>query len=217
MSGLTPRLLRDEAPFDLALDDGLRVSLRPIVKGDEARVQRAYELLSEDSRMNRFWEKPKELSISRAARLTDTDDSVHVAWIAIRPDDEDFPGYAGASFWRDAADGSRAELAFTVADAWQRRGLATLLFSILWFDGWFCGVRHFYGSCRLRNVAMAEWWHDIGGVVEAGQRTYHLSLDLISPEALVHQVSYGMAPSYRLVETANWLRQWLEFTADRPS
>ncbi len=215
MSGLTPRLLRDEAPFDLALDDGLRVCLRPIVKSDEARVQRAYELLSEDSRMNRFWEKPKELSLSRAARLTDTDDAGHVAWIAIRPDDEDFPGYAGGSFWRDAADASRAELAFTVADAWQRQGLATLLFSILWFDGWYCGIRHFYGSCRLKNVAMAEWWHDMGGAVNTADRHYQLSMDLLSPQAFINQVSYEMASSYRRVETADWMRKWLEITADR--
>jgi len=216
MSVMTPRLLRDKAPLDLALEDGLPVRLRPIVRSDEARIRLAYELLSEQSRMNRFWEKPKELNSSQAARLADTDDASHVAWIAVRADDDDFPGYAGASFWRDASDPARAELAFTVADAWQRRGLATLLFSILWFEGWHSGVRHFHGSCRLTNIAMAEWWHGMGGVAEAGQRIYQLSLDLISPEALVHQVSYGMTSSYRLVEAADWLRQWLEKTADGP-
>lgn len=217
MSGLNLRLLRDEAPLELALEDGLPVCLRPIVRSDEARIRLAYELLSEESRMNRFWEKPKELSSTHAARLADTDDSSHVAWIAVRPGDDSFPGYAGASFWRDASDPARAELAFTVADAWQRRGLATLLFSILWFDGWQIGVRHFHGSCRLTNIAMAEWWQGMGGVVESGQRIHRLSLDLISPEALVHQVSYGMTPSYRLVEAADWLRQWLEISAEESS
>jgi len=202
------------APLDLSLEDGLAVRLRPIVRSDETRVQRAYELLSEDSRINRFWEKPIGLSVSRAARLTDTDETSHVAWIALRPGDDDFPGYAGASFWREPEDPSKAELAFTVADAWQRRGLATLLFSILWYEGWICGVRHFHGSCRLKNVAMAEWWHGMGGVVSTADRHHQLSMVLVSPQDFVNKVAYEMSSSYRRVETADWMRKWLEITAD---
>lgn len=160
--------------------------------------------------MNRFWEKSREIRPSRAASLTDTDDFNHVAWIALRPDDEDFPGYAGGSYWRDRDVAERAELAFTVADDWQRQGLATLLFSILWFDGWRSGVRHFYGSCRLKNVAMAEWWHGMDGEVATEGRHHRLAMDLVSPEEFVAKVTYGMPSSYRHVETAGWMRQWLE-------
>lgn len=204
-----PGLLRAYAPIERTLDDGLRVKLRPVSQDDLARVQPAYELLSEESRLNRFWEKPAALSPSLAASLTDTDDPAHVAWIARCPDDESFPGYAGASFWRDRDDGDRAELALTVVDAWSRRGLATLLFSILWFDGWRSGVRQFYGSCRLSNLAMVEWWQSMGGFVDPAGRHHQLTLDLIAPEDLVNEATYGM-PSPRRLEAAGWMRQWIE-------
>lgn len=210
MSGDASSLLREKAPIVRTLEDGLSVLLRPIEKTDLDRVHLAYELLSEESRMNRFWEKPRELSPSRALSLTNAEALDHVAWIALNPFDDTFPGYAGGSFWRDRDNRTRAELAFTVADTWQRRGLATLLFSILWFDGWRSGVRQFYGSCRLNNVAMAEWWEGMGGRVEKADRDYRLALDLISPEVFFNKVAYGIPSSYRQIEVAGWMRQWLE-------
>jgi RimJ/RimL family protein N-acetyltransferase len=202
--------LRSKAPLEVILGEDFPVRLRPIVRSDEERVHRAFELLSPDSRMNRFWEKSREISAARAKNLTDTDESDHVAWIALCPDDEDFPGYAGASFWRDREDSSRAELAFTVADEWQRSGLATLLFSVLWFDGWQLGIRTFHGSCRIQNLAMAEWWEGVGGNVERGSREFRLSLDLVLPEHFLEQVSYGMPCSYRQIEVAFWMKKWRE-------
>lgn len=210
MDGETRLLLRSKAPLDVTLGEDFPVRLRPITRSDEERVHRAYELLSPESRINRFWEKSREMSAQRAKNLTDTDDSDHVAWIALRPNDTDFPGYAGASFWRDRENSSRAELAFTVADDWQRSGLATLLFSVLWFEGWQMGIRTFHGSCRIQNLAMAEWWEGVGGSVERGTRDFRLSLDLVSPGHFLEQVSYGMTFSYRQIEVAFWMKKWRE-------
>ncbi len=205
-------LLRSLAPLEVHLEEGIAALVRPVVPDDQERVHRAYELLSEESRMNRFWEKPRELGVSRAESLTDTNESHHVAWIALRPGDDEWPGFAGASFWREMKDPSRAEVAFSVADAWQRKGLATLLFSILWQEGWQLGVRQFFGECRLNNTAMVEWWRGVGGNVKAGSRSCLLDLDLISPAAFLDRVTYGVADSYRAVELAGWMRRWVKLT-----
>ena len=110
--------------------------LRPITPGDRERIHRADALLSEEARLNRFWERSAGLSAQHAERLPDVDGSDHLSWISLNPEDETFRGYGGASYWRAPDDPTRAELSFTIADAWQRRRLATLFFSILWFDGW---------------------------------------------------------------------------------
>lgn len=200
--------LGDRAPFDRRLEDGLSVRLRPIVPEDRERVHRAYELLSEESRLNRFWERPQRLGEERAERLTDVDGSDHVAWMALDPGDESFPGFAGGSYWREADDPSRAELSFTVADAWQRRGLATLLFSILWFEGWGEGVRTFVGQCRKGNLAMVSWWADLGGSVVEEARHCQLTLALTDPEIFLERIAFEVRPSYRRIEAASWLRDW---------
>jgi RimJ/RimL family protein N-acetyltransferase len=206
----TSRLLRDIAPLSVSLPDGPDVVLRPLGKEDQERVRRAYTLLSSESRLNRFWEKPAEMSLIRAASLTDTDNLDHVAWGAFSAADPDFPGYAGGSFWRDGENKQRAELAFTVGDDWQRSGFATLLFSILYLEGWRTGVREFFGSCRRQNTAMADWWSSMGGTVLAEPRHFQLSLLLDSPEHFVEKTSFEMPPSLRRVEAAAWIIEWLE-------
>jgi len=203
-------LLSRAAPFDVELESGLAVRLRPVVPEDSARIDAAYELLSEDSRRNRFWAAPRSLSSSRKRDLTRTDEWDHLAWIALRPEDESFPGYAGASFWRDPLEPGRAELSFTVADAWQRTGLGTLLFSVLWHEGWSLGVRHFHGVCRSGNLAMRAWWRGIGGEVRPARHHCELDFPLESPASFRERVSYEMPPMSRRVEIAEWLEHWSE-------
>jgi RimJ/RimL family protein N-acetyltransferase len=198
------------APIDLVLENGLAVRLRPLVAEDSSRVDAAYGLLSEESRRNRFWAAPTVLSEDRKTALTSTDEWEHLAWIAIDPEDDLFPGYAGASFWRDPAETDRAEISFTVADAWQRSGLATLLFAVLWHEGWQIGVRRFHGICRHSNVAMRSWWRGVGGSVRTGRHGCELDFDLEAPAGFVHRVSYEMPPSPRRVEAAEWLDRFRE-------
>lgn len=63
--------LRNKAPLIVTLESGLVVRLRPIHEGDTARIRQAYGLLSEESRMNRFWEKPRR-SMLREPTLSRT-------------------------------------------------------------------------------------------------------------------------------------------------
>lgn len=200
--------LSDFAPFDRRLEDGLAVRLRPIVPEDRERIHRAYELLSEESRLNRFWERPARLGEHHAQRLSAVDGIDHLAWIALDPEDELFPGYGGASWWRDGDDPARAELSFTIADAWHRRGLATLLYSILWHEGWRCGVREFTGQCRKNNVAIVRWWTEMGGRVREESRHFDLVLALEDPAVFLERIAFAVRPSYRLIEAASWLREW---------
>lgn len=204
-------LLRHSAPLDVEVG-GLVVRLRPLAASDRDRARRAYSMLSEESRMNRFWEKPSELSPSRAESLTDTDNDDHVAWVALPVDDEEIPAYGAASFWRDSVGSNYAELAFTVGDRWQRMGFATLLFSILWFDGWRTGIRRFEGFCRLRNTAMAAWWESVGGTVDEHKHRFELTFDLEDPERFMENTAFGMPSDPRQVDVAEWMQRWLEIT-----
>lgn len=205
---MTTRALSEFAPFDRRLEDGLAVRLRPIVPEDRERIHRAYDLLSEESRLNRFWERPARLSDHHAERISGVDGTDHLAWIALNPEDLEFPGFGGASWWRDDRDPSRAELSFTVADAWQRQGIATLLYSILWHEGWRGGVREFTGQCRKNNHAMVRWWTEMGGKVREETRHFDLTLTVLDPAVFLERIAFAVRPSYRLIEVATWLRDW---------
>jgi hypothetical protein len=206
-------LLSDRAPFTVTLWDGTGVTLRPIRPGDEERVRQAYaRLLSAESRYNRFWQKSGQMSPELAARLTDTDDTDHVAWFALKPGDEDFPGFGAASFWRQADQPDQAEVAFTIADEWQRCGFATLLFSILWFDGWRTGLKRFVGFSRIGNLPMRAFWKAMGGQEALTPNQVELRFDLMHPEEFLEQAPFEMEPGLHRHEVAVWMQEWLALT-----
>ncbi len=204
----TSTSLADRAPLDRRLSDGMGVRLRPIIPQDRERIQRAYALLSEASRYQRFWERPPQLREAHAERLSSTDGKDHVGWIALNPEDADFPGFGGASYWRCREDPTQAEVALTIADAWQRRGLATLLFSVLWFEGWREGIRTFTGQCLRQNRAIRRWWQEMGGQMVEESRLCRLRLDLEAPDILLQRIAFEIRPGPRRVEVAEWMRDW---------
>jgi acetyl coenzyme A synthetase (ADP forming)-like protein len=107
---------------DVVLRDGSTVHLRPVVPGDADGLAAFLRALSDDARWFRFLSAgvdPGRAAHELVGRGT--------GLLAIAgPDDEIV---AHASFVPETGD--RAELAFAVADSWQRRGIATLLLAHL--------------------------------------------------------------------------------------
>jgi GNAT superfamily N-acetyltransferase len=110
--------------------------------------------------------------------------------------------------WRDPRNPERAEIAFTVADEWQRKGLATLLFSILWIEGRESGIREYHGTARRRNLAILHWWEGIGGNIRTFGRHHEFSFPLESPDSFLQKVAFEMPPSPERVVLADWLAEW---------
>jgi len=107
---------------DAVLRDGSKIHLRPIRTDDAAKLLDLYHMLSARSLYHRFFTVPRP-DPAYARYLADVDYDDHFALVA------EFDGriVAVARFYRDPLKPGRAEPAFTVADAWQSRGIGTLL------------------------------------------------------------------------------------------
>jgi RimJ/RimL family protein N-acetyltransferase len=87
--------------------------------------------------------------------------------------DRDGNPVADARFVRDDHDSQVAEIAFTVADAYQGRGIGSFLIAALSSAAGIAGIRKFSGRMLAGNVAMraimdrygALWQRDDVGVV----------------------------------------------------
>jgi GNAT superfamily N-acetyltransferase len=82
-----------------------------------------------ESRYRRFLSAMPSLSESMVRYLTEIDHHDHEAMIAL--DEETGEGTGVARFVRDAKRPASAEVAVTVIDDWQGRGLGTLLLEVL--------------------------------------------------------------------------------------
>jgi RimJ/RimL family protein N-acetyltransferase len=99
--------------------------VRPIAPADRDRLAEAFDALSERSRHDRFLGPKPRLSARELRYLTEVDHVSHEALVAIEEASGRIIGVA--RYAKGAAPGPAADVAVTVVDAWQRRGIGTAL------------------------------------------------------------------------------------------
>jgi RimJ/RimL family protein N-acetyltransferase len=133
------------------LRDGSMVWIRQVQAADAPLLADGFARLSADSRSTRCLGAKKELSPAELRYLTDVDHHDHEALGALeRPGG---PGVGIARYIRHPRDPQAAEIAVTVVDDWQGRGLGTELVRQLSRCAWRAGVRRFTAVATTGNVA----------------------------------------------------------------
>jgi predicted branched-subunit amino acid permease/RimJ/RimL family protein N-acetyltransferase len=108
---------------EAVLTDGDRVVLRPVRPDDRALVETVFSSLSAESRRMRFLVPMPRYSNRLLDFLTDVDGTDHVAWLAMSGD----APVGIARYVRVHDEPTTAEVAVTVVDDHQGRGLGSLL------------------------------------------------------------------------------------------
>ena len=163
------RLAAFLSPIPVMLRDGTELLLRPVLPGDNVRTMQGHVLFSSDTLYRRFM-SPRVPSPALMDYLAEVDYVDHFVWVMT---DEDGNPVADARFVRDDHDPVCAEIAFTVGDAYQGRGIGSFLIAALAVAATVDGVEKFSGRMLADNVAMrtimdhygAFWERDDVGVV----------------------------------------------------
>lgn len=148
----------------VSLADGARVLIRPVVPEDRELLPPALEQLSDRSRYRRFHSPLTRLSPSQLDYLTVLDHHDHEALVAV--DDATGDAVGVARFVR--LDAELAECAVTVVDAWQNRGLGTLLLDRLVERAREEGVGRFAASVLGENAQALAVLENLGETVRRG-------------------------------------------------
>ncbi len=152
--------------------------LRTVLSEDKARVQEGFSLLSTESRYMRFFSYLKELSKSQLEYLTQVDQCNHVAWGALDPNAHPDLGVGIARFIRLDNDTCCAELAITVIDAYQGRGIGNLLAAIMYLLAKAHALEYFIGSVLPENQYVLRKLRDMQAEVRFDGNVYQFRLPI---------------------------------------
>ncbi len=160
-------------PREVVLGDGTRLLLRLGTPGDRDELIAGFEHLSPESRHTRFFTPMPTLAPAVLDRLVDIDPDRHVAVAALdldRPpggdlDAEGF-GVGVGRYFVDAEDPSRAEVAVTVIDEYQGRGIGTVLLDALMAQAAHSGIGTFEALVLSRNEAVLKMLSGLGATLE---------------------------------------------------
>lgn len=114
---------------DVVLPSGHQVVLRPVLPADAALIGDGFSRLGEESRYRRFFMPLSELSAQQLEFLSRVDHHDHEAIGAITA--VDGLGVGVARYIRSPDRPDHAEVAVTVVDEWQGRGVGRVLLACL--------------------------------------------------------------------------------------
>ncbi|MFL5846029.1 MAG: GNAT family N-acetyltransferase [Solirubrobacteraceae bacterium] len=156
------------------------VSIRPIGPEDRERLAASFERLSPQSRYLRFFSPVSHLSSGQLHYLTDIDHHDHEALVAV---DDATAEIVGVARFVRTADGV-AEPAVVVVDAWQGRGIGSLLLARLADRAREEGIRCFAAVVLAHNDAALAALRQLGETRALTQgANVELQIDLGHPEA----------------------------------
>jgi RimJ/RimL family protein N-acetyltransferase len=115
--------------FSERLKDGTHVTLRAVREDDGPRIRRAFAKLEPETIFSRFFTHKSRVTDEELKRVTDADFLYDVALVVTigTGDGEVVIGGASYSAPRTASPPNTAEIAFTVEEHFQKRGVAGLL------------------------------------------------------------------------------------------
>jgi GNAT superfamily N-acetyltransferase len=179
-------LVVDGAP--IALRDGSHVRIRQGRRSDRGLLLRAFQRLSAESRYRRFLAPMPRLPEATVRHLTAIDHHDHEAMIAL--DEAGTEALGVARYVRDSERPEAAEVAVTVVDDWQGRGLGTLLLEVISARAREEGVRTFTACMLAQNEEMMDLFQRLGPVQVVDREASAVEIEVAIPAA-------GVAPELR--------------------
>ena len=161
------------------LKDGSQIEIRGLRRTDESDMLAAIENTSAQSLQRRFFVMKRHFSDKERAFFMDVDFKNHVAIVAVAAGENGRQIIAGGGRYI-VFEAGRAEMAFVVIDAWQGRGIGSLLLRHLVKIASAAGLNELTAEVLPENTAMKKVFEKFGfrPAPRRDPQTLHLVLKL---------------------------------------
>ena len=150
--------------FQLA--DGTIIGTAFVVPEDSERLVKGYDKLSLRTKMFRFHYGKNKLSDYEKDYLVNVDNYDHLAIGAVDLNKSHEVGVALIRYIRDKKDPTKAEVALTVIDEYQNKGIGTHLYNELIEHACKNGIKLFVNCVMKENITLLNILEKIGGEIK---------------------------------------------------
>lgn len=170
----------------VVLNDGTEVLIRSVRRVNRECYLKGFQQLSERSRYFRFFSNQRSLSEKQLQYFTEIDNIYQLALCAIDVSGKNMVGIGMARCFRTKRDPDLAEFTITVIDAYQHRGLGTLLFNIMIQTAQRNGIQKIFGYVLPENEVMLRLLRRFGATVQLERGPmFRVELDLKAMEPAI--------------------------------
>ncbi len=161
------------------LADGTIIGTGFVVPQDAERLARGYKKLSLKTKMLRFHYGKNKLSTYEKEYLVNVDNFDHLAIGAVDLDKSYDVGIALIRYIRDKSDPAKAEVALTVIDEYQNRGIGTLLYNEMLEYARKNKIKLLVNCVMKENTTMLNILEKIGGeIIDSSGNQYRIEVKL---------------------------------------
>jgi GNAT superfamily N-acetyltransferase len=148
--------------FFYPIRDNTYLCFKALEKADREKFLDGFKKLSRKTVYHRFFGFMKELTEEQIEDLLNTDKKDHVAWVAFDIVNDDAIGIGVGRFRRSTSKPQEAELALTVIDEYQDKGVGTVLLAIMYFLGIKLDIEVFTGVLLSDNSKLIRRFKELG-------------------------------------------------------
>ena len=196
-------------PFPCTVSTGNSiVCIRPVTHEDRDRILEGLRAMSPETAYRRFFTPTFYPSEAELQYLTEVDGDTHMALGAVDCERDGTPGIGVARYVRLDTDPSIAEAAVVVIDAYQGRGIGSMLLSALSMYAGARGVETFRGYVLADNTAVLRYFRALGASSD------HTETGIVQVDVPVytHRSELPTGP-----ETERMRRAWRHIEAPTPN
>jgi len=162
--------------FFYPIKDSTYLCFKTLEKEDKDKFIEGFKKLSPKTIYHRFFGFMKELSPKQVEELLNVDKKDHIAWTAFDIIGEEAYGVGVGRFRRSEKDPREAELALTVIDEYQNKGVGTVLLGIMYYLASKLEIEIFTGIMLSDNSGLIRRFKELGADMNRIGHEYEMRL-----------------------------------------
>lgn len=177
--------------FFYPIRDNTYLCFKVLEPSDREKIVDGFKKLSRKSVYHRFFGFMKELAGQQLEDLLNTDKKDHVAWTAFDIVEDEAIGIGIGRFKRSESNPEEAELALTVIDEYQDKGVGTVLLAVMYYLGIKLDITTFTGVILADNSKLIRRFKDLGAQLTRAGSEYEMRLPVFKKLEDIPKTKYS--------------------------